>query len=140
MDRACRLAQAGDVADELWCELYFQTVADPSVAPEGRHVMSAFCQYVPYGWPRATGTRAATRWPTASSARSSASPPASASSWSSARRSAPPDVERKIGLTGGHIFQGECLPEFMWDRRLALPHRRRRASTCAAPARTRAAA
>ena len=34
---------------------------------------------------------------------------------------APPDVERKIGLTGGHIFQGECLPEYMWDRR--LPYR-----------------
>ena len=34
---------------------------------------------------------------------------------------APPDVERKIGLTGGHIFQGECLPEHMWDRR--LPYR-----------------
>src|SRR5215212_276076 len=48
LDRACRTAQAGGVADELWCELYFQTVADPSVAPDGRHVMSAFCQYVPY--------------------------------------------------------------------------------------------
>ena len=22
----------------------------------------------------------------------------------------PPDIERKVGLTGGHIFQGECLP------------------------------
>jgi phytoene dehydrogenase-like protein len=30
-------------------------------------------------------------------------------------------VERKIGLSGGHIFQGECLPEYMWDRR--LPYR-----------------
>ena len=30
----------------------------------------------------------------------------------------PPDIERKVGLTGGHIFQGECLPEYMWDRRL----------------------
>ena len=30
----------------------------------------------------------------------------------------PPDVDREVGLTGGHIFQGECLPEFMWDRRL----------------------
>ena len=32
---------------------------------------------------------------------------------------APPDIERKIGLTGGHIFQGECFPDQMWDRRLA---------------------
>jgi phytoene dehydrogenase-like protein len=31
----------------------------------------------------------------------------------------PPDIERKTGLTGGHIFQGECLPGNMWSRRLA---------------------
>jgi phytoene dehydrogenase-like protein len=31
----------------------------------------------------------------------------------------PPDIERKVGLTGGHIFQGEITPEYMWDKRLA---------------------
>ena len=31
----------------------------------------------------------------------------------------PPDIEERIGLTGGHIFQGEALPDQMWDRRLA---------------------
>ncbi len=30
----------------------------------------------------------------------------------------PPDIERRIGLTGGHIFQGQALPSQMWDRRL----------------------
>jgi phytoene dehydrogenase-like protein len=30
----------------------------------------------------------------------------------------PPDIERRVGLTGGHIFQGSCLPDQMWDRRL----------------------
>ena len=30
----------------------------------------------------------------------------------------PPDIERRIGLTGGHIFQGECLPDQMWSRRM----------------------
>jgi phytoene dehydrogenase-like protein len=30
----------------------------------------------------------------------------------------PPDIEKKVGLTGGHIFQGECLPAYMWDKRL----------------------
>src|SRR5262249_59940718 len=30
----------------------------------------------------------------------------------------PPDIEREVGLTGGQIFQGECLPAYMWDRRL----------------------
>ena len=31
----------------------------------------------------------------------------------------PPDIEQKVGLTGGHIFQGECLPPYMWSKRLA---------------------
>jgi phytoene dehydrogenase-like protein len=26
-------------------------------------------------------------------------------------------VEARIGLTGGHIFQGECLPDQMWHNR-----------------------
>ncbi len=32
---------------------------------------------------------------------------------------APPDIERAVGLAGGHIFQGECLPDQMWDRRFS---------------------
>jgi len=31
----------------------------------------------------------------------------------------PWDLERTIGLTGGHIFQGECLPAYMWSNRFA---------------------
>jgi phytoene dehydrogenase-like protein len=121
MDRACRLAEAGDVADELWCELYFQTVADPSVAPEGRHVMSAFCQYVPYEL--AGGTWDERRDEMADRVERSIERFAPGFRGLVVHREAlaPPDVERKIGLTGGHIFQGECLPQFMWDRR--LPYR-----------------
>src|SRR3989442_8229221 len=33
----------------------------------------------------------------------------------------PPDVEARIGLTGGHIFQGEGLPHPMWDPRVSPP-------------------
>ena len=31
----------------------------------------------------------------------------------------PADIEREVGLTGGHIFQGECMPAYMWSRRLS---------------------
>ena len=30
---------------------------------------------------------------------------------------APPDIEAHVGLHGGHIFQGECLPDQMWRNR-----------------------
>ncbi len=102
-----------------WCEVYFHTAYDPSVAPPARHTMSVFAQYVP--------ARLA------------------AGSWDSRREEigdrvlaavarfapdvtdvveyrqvlGPPDVESRIGLTGGHIFQGECLPDQMWHRRLS---------------------
>ena len=114
-------ARAGEVSDELWCELYCQTAADPSVAPEGLHVMSAFCQYVPYALTE--GTWDARRDEIADRVERSIERFAPGFRERVLHREAlaPPDVEAKIGLTGGHIFQGECLPEFMWDRR--LPYR-----------------
>jgi phytoene dehydrogenase-like protein len=30
---------------------------------------------------------------------------------------APPDIEARFGLTGGHIFQGELVPEQAFDMR-----------------------
>jgi phytoene dehydrogenase-like protein len=30
----------------------------------------------------------------------------------------PPDIEARIGLTGGNIFQGEVTPDQMWEHRL----------------------
>ena len=31
----------------------------------------------------------------------------------------PPDIEERIGLTGGNIFQGEVTPDQMWEGRLS---------------------
>ena len=44
----------------------------------------------------------------------------------------PPDIESRIGLTGGNIFQGETMPDQMWEHRLSA-RPRSRASTSAAP-------
>ena len=41
-------ARAGSLPERLWCELYFQSVHDATVAPAGLHTMSVFAQYVPY--------------------------------------------------------------------------------------------
>ena len=31
----------------------------------------------------------------------------------------PADIEERIGLSGGHIFQGSALPDQMWEHRFA---------------------
>ena len=102
-----------------WCELYFHTAYDPSVAPPGQHAMSVFAQYVPY-------TLAAGDWEArreeigdAAIAAIGRFSPDVADCIVHREVLAPPDVEARVGLTGGHIFQGECLPDQMWDRRFA---------------------
>jgi len=104
------------IATPGFAELYFQTAYDPTVAPPGKHTMSAFVQYAPYEL--ADGT------------------------WEERRDEigqqvigligrycdlddvvehievlGPPDIEARVGLTDGHIFQGECTPDQMWWRR-----------------------
>ena len=112
-------ARAGHLPEQLWCELYFQSAHDASVAPAGLHTMSVFAQYVPYAF--ASGSWEQRR----SEARSLAL--GSIGRFCSNLPDAvidvqvlgPPDIEQKVGLTGGHIFQGECLPAYMWSNRLS---------------------
>ncbi len=59
-----------------WCELYFHTAYDASVAPGWRHAMSVFAQYVPYRLAGGLGEPAPRPSPTPPSPRWSASPPA----------------------------------------------------------------
>jgi phytoene dehydrogenase-like protein len=100
-------------------EIYIQTGYDPTPAPEGKHLLSVFGQYAPYE--------------------------ISDGDWESRRDDVgkqfidlisrfapdlpdclleyevlgPPDIERRIGLTGGNIFQGEVTPDQMWEGRLS---------------------
>lgn len=116
-------AERGELPEQLWTELYFQTVHDPSVISRisphaGAHTMSVFAQYVPYAFARgdwdsrredvkALAVKSLTRY---------------IENFPDAiidiEVLGPPDIEKKVGLTGGHIFQGECLPPYMWSNRL----------------------
>jgi phytoene dehydrogenase-like protein len=112
-------ARRGELPPRVWSELYLQTAYDPSVAPPGVHTLSVFAQYVPYAFRRGSWderrdevgdvvvgsiARFCSNLPEAVLAREVLGPP---------------DIEQRVGLTGGHIFQGEILPAYMWDRRLA---------------------
>ena len=111
-------ARAGGLPERLWTELYFQTAHDPTVAPDGQHIMSVFAQYVPYAFAEGDWeTRRAEvgRLALESIARHCSNIPDAVLH---ADVMGPPDIERKTGLTGGHIFQGELLPEYMWENRL----------------------
>ena len=109
---------AGELPDRLWTELYFQSSHDPAVAPPNRHTMSVFAQPVPYAFRRGswdTRREEAARVALESIGRLCSNMPEAIVHM---EVMGPPDIERRTGLTGGHIFQGECLPPYMWDQRL----------------------
>lgn len=112
-------ARRGELPQHLWCELYFQSAHDPSVAASGQHTMSVFAQYVPYKFARGSWDkrRSEVRQLALDSLGRFCSNIDSAVV--DTQVLGPPDIERKVGLTGGHIFQGECLPPYMWSDRLS---------------------
>ncbi len=114
--RAFAAACRGEPAPD-WCELYFQTAYDPTVAPAGHHTMSVFAQYASFHLAR--GDWASRRVEIAGQvlARIALWAPDVADCVEHWELLGPPDVEERIGLTGGHIFQGSCLPSQMWDQR-----------------------
>jgi phytoene dehydrogenase-like protein len=112
-------ARRSELPEHLWCELYFQSVHDASVAPQGTHTMSVFAQYVPYALARGTWDERrdeVRKLALGSLARFCSNID---SAVIDAQVLGPPDIEKKVGLTGGHIFQGECLPPYMWSNRLS---------------------
>lgn len=111
-------ARRGEPPTVLWTEDYLQTAFDPSIAPPGRHVLSVFAQYVPHTFAEGTWDdhrEAVGRLAVATIGRYCRGFEESVLAMEVL---GPPDIEAEVGLTGGHIFQGECLPEHLWDRRL----------------------
>jgi phytoene dehydrogenase-like protein len=112
-------SRRGELPEHLWCEIYFQSVHDSSAAPVGQHTMSVFAQYVPHTF--ADGSWNDHREQVRKLAFDSIGRFCSnlPDAVLEAQVLGPPDIEEKTGLTGGHIFQGDCLPSNMWNRRFA---------------------
>ncbi len=98
-------------------EIYVQTGHDPSPAPEGRHLMSVFGQYAPYGL---NGGWESRREEVARQFIDLIErfAPGFSDCLESYEVLGAPDIEKRVGLTGGHIFQGEVRPGQMWENRL----------------------
>ncbi|HQY90862.1 NAD(P)/FAD-dependent oxidoreductase [Caldilinea sp.] len=113
------LAKAGHLPPRLWTELYLQTAYDATIAPQGRHLMSVFAQYVPHTFVEGdweSRRDEVGQLAVASIARYASNLPAAIEHMEVL---GPPHIEEKVGLVGGHIFQGEILPDSMWEKRLA---------------------
>src|SRR5262249_31602125 len=102
IERAFDAAKYGGIAEEPWIQLTIRSIGDPSLAPQGQHVVSAYIQYAPH---RLNGrwdderdtlgdiaTRTIDRYA-----------PGFAATIVAREVITPLDLERTYGLTGGHI-------------------------------------
>ncbi|MGH2751585.1 MAG: phytoene desaturase family protein [Actinomycetota bacterium] len=126
LEKACRQAAEGRPAEHFFCEAWIQTATEPELAPEGKHTLSIFAQYAPYHL--ADGTWDEHRDAIGDSVVATLERYAPGLSELVEDRLVlgPPDLEARFGLTGGNIFHGELLPDWLFDRRPARGWHRHR--------------
>ncbi|MFL5893792.1 MAG: phytoene desaturase family protein [Thermoleophilaceae bacterium] len=103
LQRAVDDARAGRAAAAPFIEAACQTTADPTLAPEGRHVASLFCQCFPVDVDADAAADTAV-------ARFAEVCPGLPDRIVDRLVLGPKQLEERFGITGGHIFHGEMLP------------------------------
>ena len=107
LERAYDAAKYGDFSPAPYLDIVVPTLTDPSLAPEGRHVLSIYAQFAPYdlkggGW---AGRRE--EFADAVVRTLAAYAPNVAELIVARQIVTPADLEREYGLSGGHTLHGE---------------------------------
>ena len=112
VDRAFDKAKYGDYSDRPAMEITIPTVHDDSLAPAGKHVLSALVQYAPYqlkqGWDIARDDFTKTTIDLLSEFA-----PGLPDQIADIHMETPLDIERDYKLTGGHWHHGEAALDQM---------------------------
>ena len=117
LQRAYEDARNGRPSDRPMMSVHMQSAVDPSVAPPGKHTLSIFTQYFPYELAEGTWEERREAIADAVMARFAEYAPNVLDAVVARQVLGPPDIEARFGLTGGHIFQGELVPEQAFDLR-----------------------
>jgi phytoene dehydrogenase-like protein len=120
IERAFDAAKYGRFADEPWIELAIPSIMDPSLAPAGGHVVSAYVQYAPHRLRGTTWEAERDRLAAAATQTIERYAPGFTASIVARETITPADLERVYGLTGGHIFHGELALDQLFVARPVL--------------------
>jgi phytoene dehydrogenase-like protein len=110
IERAWDDAKYGRTSAEPMIEVGIPTAYDPSLAPEGKQIVSLFVQYAPYHLAEGSWETERQRFADRVIATLGEYAPNLPGAIEHQLALAPPDLEARFGLTGGHIFHGELSP------------------------------
>ncbi|HEY6065739.1 MAG TPA: NAD(P)/FAD-dependent oxidoreductase [Thermoanaerobaculia bacterium] len=107
IERAFDAAKYGDFSPRPFCEATIPTLLDPSLAPEGAHVLSAHVQYAPYRLANGDWNRSRNALADAVTRTIEEHAPGFEGTIVARTILTPVDLESTYGLAGGHLFHGE---------------------------------
>lgn len=120
LERAFDDSKYGELSRAPYLDVTIPTILDPSLAPDGKHVLSAYVQFSPYklkegNWNsqrRELGLRVINTF--------AAYAPNLSSLVEGMQIITPEDLETCYGFTGGHIFHGELALDQLFTMRPVL--------------------
>jgi phytoene dehydrogenase-like protein len=120
LERAFDASKYGEFSDAPYLDLTIPTLLDPSLAPEGKHVLSAYVQFAPYklkngNWDNRRNDLGETVIKTIA-----AYSPNFAERVEASQVITPQDLETTYGFTGGQIFHGELALDQLFTMRPVL--------------------
>jgi phytoene dehydrogenase-like protein len=119
VERAYQEAVAGQPATLPFADVCIPSVFDPTLAPEGKHIVSMFTQWVPHGYASAPHEQELTAYADRLVARVEEVAPGFTDSIIGRQVIGPHRMETEYGLVGGNIFHGELTPGQMFHCRPA---------------------
>ncbi|MGD9955580.1 MAG: phytoene desaturase family protein [Candidatus Nanopelagicales bacterium] len=119
VERSFQEAAAGRPSTLPFADICIPSVFDPTLAPEGKHVMSMFTQWVPHTWNDEPHREELDAYADRLFARMEAVAPGFTSSVLHRQVLGPWDIENEYGLVGGNIFHGELTMGQMFHARPA---------------------
>jgi phytoene dehydrogenase-like protein len=117
LERAWDDAKYGRPSEHPYLEAIFPTRHEPRLAPEGKHIMLAFSQYGPYDLASGTWDDQREAYGERVIRTLSEFAPNLEASVEHMEVLTPRDIERRFGLLGGNIMQGELTPDQMFSFR-----------------------
>ena len=129
LERAFDAAKYGQISPAPWLEIAMPTMNDPSLAPEGQHVLSIYAQFAPR---RLRGDATHSRDVLTRAIFDVLEPhaPGIRRLVIGQQLLTPEDLESQLGVPGGHIFHGEPTIDQSWIGRPVLGWARYRDADC----------
>ncbi len=119
-EKAFDCTKYGRMSDRPWLEVTVPSITDASLAPAGQHVLSIYAQYAPYRLREGDWESNREALGDLVVARLASVMPDVKSRVVAIEVLTPLDLERRYGLTGGHIFHGEHALDQLYAMRPVL--------------------